>query len=127
MPPKPNPEVETYIAAHPEPLQTSLRQLRAMIRNAFPTATEAMYDSAGTPQTFPVYLLGDETVISFAGRSVGARLYIDEDIVAKYSDQLGSLVQGKVCVLYKPNKKVDAAQLRQLFLKMISEAAAKRK
>ena len=53
-------------------------------------------------------------------------MYIDEDIVAKHKDELGSLVQGKVCVLYKPNRNIDAVRLRELFKTMISEAAAKR-
>jgi uncharacterized protein YdhG (YjbR/CyaY superfamily) len=131
MPPQKNPEVDEYIAQQPEQVQPALRELRAMIRAAFPNASEAMYlssvKSSQAKTDFPVYKIGEEMVISFAGRSVGARLYIDADIVEKYSDQLGALRQRNVCVLYKPNKSLDADTLRELFRTMINEAAAKRK
>ena len=124
-----NPEVTEYIEQQPAALQPALRELRALIRSAFPKASEEMYapgKAAKMATDFPMYKQGDEIVASFAARSVGPRLYIDADVVERYSEQLGSLVQGKVCVLYKPNKLLDAEALRRLTVQMLAEAAAKK-
>jgi uncharacterized protein YdhG (YjbR/CyaY superfamily) len=127
---KDNADVTAYIEQQPDQLQPALRELRGMIRAAFPNASEEMYapgPSAKMATDFPMYKLGDEIVASFAGRSVGARLYLDADVVARYAGELGSLMQGKVCVLYKPTRSLDAVALRSLFERMLSDAAAKDK
>jgi hypothetical protein len=84
-----------------------------------------MYVVAASGQTFPVYKDGEDWLGGFANRAVGPRLYIDQGVVDKYRAQLGGLVQGKGCLLYKPTRTLDRPALKQLFQTMLKEAAAK--
>jgi uncharacterized protein YdhG (YjbR/CyaY superfamily) len=125
--PKLNPEVTAYIASQPEAAQPALNDLRRMIRAAYPRASEEMYLVAASGQTFPIYKDGEVWLGGFANRAVGPRLYIDQTVVEKYREQLGRLVQGKGCLLYKPTKTLDQTALKKLFETMLKEAAAKNK
>jgi uncharacterized protein YdhG (YjbR/CyaY superfamily) len=128
--PRLNPEVTAYIADQPAEKQAALNELRAIIRAAYPKASEEMYEVGPTARMatgFPVYKSGEEWLGGFANRRKGPMAYLtDQAVVDKYRDQLGTLAQGKGCVLYKPTRTLDAAALKQLFQQMYGEAAARR-
>lgn len=118
--------VASYIASQPEPLQPALREIHAMLARAYPQAKVELYLTA--KGEVPIYKDGETWLGGFSVRSKGPMVYVmDADVVAKYKPQLGSLASGKVCVLYKPTKTLDAAALQALFTQMFAEAAAKRR
>lgn len=121
-----NAEVRDYIDKQPEELRQLLQEMRAMIRAAYPQAEEGMYGS-DTAAGYPVYSLNGEAAAGFAVRSKGPMLYImDQEAVDAHRDELGKLADGKACVLYKPNKTIDAENLRRVVRACLKEAAAKR-
>lgn len=118
--------VATYIASQPEPLQPALHEIHAMLAKAYPQAKVELYRTA--KGEVPIYKDGETWLGGFSVRARGPMVYLmDQEVVAQYKPQLGSLADGKACVLYKPTKALDAAALRALFTQMIAEAAAKRK
>ncbi|MDQ3023396.1 MAG: DUF1801 domain-containing protein [bacterium] len=121
-----NPEVTAYIDSQPDELRQRFSELRAMIRAAYPNATEEMY--AGNAATsFPVYMMGETWCAGFAMRTKGPMLYIcDQEVVDNHRDELGNLADGKSCVLYKPSKTLNAENLRRVARACLKEAAAKR-
>src|SRR5689334_16715269 len=105
-----HPDVLAYITSAPENMQPALRDLRSLIVNAYIDAEEGMYDGK-----FPQYTQRDKIVCSFALRAKGIMLYLcDDETVAKYEPQLGKLVSGKACVLYKETRAMKATQLRHI-------------
>ena len=118
--------VANYIASQPESLQPALYQIHEMLAKANPQAQVELYRTA--KGEVPIYKDGATWLGGFAVRARGPMVYVmDQEIVAKYKPQLGSLADGKACVLYKPTKTLDAAALQALFTQMLSEAAARRK
>lgn len=118
--------VATYIAAQPESIQPALHEIHAMLAQAYPRATVERFATA--KGEVPIYKDGEMWVGGFSVRSKGPMVYaMDPEIVAKYKPQLGSLADGKACVVYKTTKTLDAAALKSLFETMLKEAAAKRK
>ncbi len=118
--------VAAYIAAQPETIQPTLHEIHAIISKAYPKAKVEMYGTA--KGALPVYKDGEAWLGGFSVRAKGPMVYmIDSELVAKYKPQLGTLADGKACVLYKPTKTLDADALRALFTRMFAEAAAKRK
>lgn len=117
--------VASYIAAQPEALQPTLLEIHAMYAKAYPKAKVELYGTA--KGAVPIYKDGETWLGGFAVRSRGPMVYMmDYDVVAKYRPQLGSLADGKACVLYKPTKALDAKALQALFAQMINEVAARR-
>ena len=117
-----HPDVLAYISAAPENMQPALRDLRGLIVNAFPEASEEMYGGK-----FPVYNAGKVMVAGFALRAKGIMLYLcNQEIVAEYAPKLGKLVNGKACVLYKETPTMRGAQLRHIVREMLRDAAAAR-
>jgi hypothetical protein len=116
-----HPDVAAYIDSAPVVLQPALRDLRSAIVSAFPDAEETMYGGK-----FPVYNIAGVMAAGFAVRSKGIMLYVcDQDVVAKYKPQLGKLVDGKACVLYKETPALGAKELRHTVREMLREAAGK--
>ena len=118
--------VATYIASQPESLQPALHEIHAMLAKAYPQAKVELYRTA--KGKLPIYKDGETWLGGFSVRSKGPMVYVmDAEVVAKYKPRLGTLADGKACVLYKPTRALDAAALQALFTQMIAEAAAKRK
>lgn len=116
--------VADYIAEQPEAVQPALHELHAMIAATFPEAKAEMYGTA--KGALPVYKIGETWVGGFSVRAKGPMVYvIDQEIVAKYKPQLGTLADGKACVSYRTTKTLDAAALKALFTQMFRDAAAK--
>jgi hypothetical protein len=118
--------VATYIAAQPESSQPLLKEIHALLAQAYPHARVELYGTA--KGALPVYKDGETWLGGFSLRSKGPMVYLtDPEVVAKYKPQLGSLAAGNAaCVLYKPTKSLDAAALKILLAQMLAEVAAKR-
>ena len=118
--------IADYIAAQPEEHRPALHEINAMLAEAYPEAKIELY-ATGAGEV-PIYKDGETWLGGFALRKKGPMVYVmDQDVIAKYKPQLGTLADGKACVLYKPTKTLDSTALKQLFEKMIKETAAKRK
>jgi hypothetical protein len=118
--------VATYIASQPESFQPALYEIHAMLAKAYPQAQVEMYLTA--KGDVPIYKDGERWLGGFSVRSKGPMVYMmDTEIVAKYKPQLGSLADGKACVLYKPTRALDAVALQALLTQMFAEAAGQLK
>lgn len=87
--------VDAYLAEAPAERHPALTSLRALIRKIAPTAEEAMMYG------LPGYKLGEEIFCGFASQKHYMALYVCEDIVDKYHDQLGKLNCGKGCIRFR--------------------------
>jgi uncharacterized protein YdhG (YjbR/CyaY superfamily) len=118
--------VADYIAAQPADQQPALREIYAMLAKAYPKARLELYATGAG--AVPIFKDGETWLGGFAQRKKGPMVYVmDQEVIAKYKPQLGTLADGKACVLYKTTKTLDAAALKSLFETMIAETAAKRK
>jgi hypothetical protein len=117
--------VATYIEAQPESVQPALHEIHAMLAATYPQAKVELYVSP--KGAFPVYKDGETWLGGFSMRARGPMVYMmDAEVVAKYKPQLGTLADGKTCVLYKPTKTLDKEALQRLFSSMLKDAAARR-
>ncbi len=108
--------VDQYLAELPEARRTAVGQLRALIREAAPTATECMRYGV------PSYELG-ELLCSVAAQKQHYSLYVmDTKLLDRFRPQLGKLSVGKGCIRFRTLQDVPLALLRQI----VSGAAARR-
>jgi uncharacterized protein YdhG (YjbR/CyaY superfamily) len=75
--------VADYIAAQPEPARKTLKQVRATLRKALPTADETI------SYNMPTYKIGRETVLHFAGWKRHFSLYpVKRNLAAAFKGEL---------------------------------------
>ncbi len=108
--------VEQYLAELPDARRATMAQLRTLIRESAPTATECMRYGV------PSYELG-ELLCSVAAQKQHYSLYLmDTKLLDRFRPQLGKLSVGKGCIRFRKLEDAPLPLLRQI----VSEAAARR-
>jgi uncharacterized protein YdhG (YjbR/CyaY superfamily) len=108
--------VDQYLAELPEARRACMTQLRVLIREAAPTATECMRYGV------PSYEVG-ELLCSVAAQKQHYSLYVmDTKLLDRFRSQLGKLSVGKGCIRFRKLEDAPVGLLRQI----LSEAAARR-
>ncbi len=88
-----HPDVESYLAAVPEPQHARLSRLRELIRETLPGATESF------ESRMPVYLVNGQWTAGFAQRKKGAMLYIMKpELLDEFEAELGARRSGRTCI-----------------------------
>lgn len=118
--PKPK-DVDAYIAAAPREAQGKLKELRAVIRKAAPTAVERI--SYGMPY---YHYKGRLAYFSLWKAHIG--LYIPTPIIAEHKSELGAYETTSATVRFPLDKKLPIALTRKLIkARMKKNEALKKK
>lgn len=115
--PKPA-DVKAYIAAHPKPVQTLLKQLRDTIRKAAPDAEEVI--SYG----MPAYKYKG-MVCYFAAHKAHVGFYPTASPIAKFKKQLAGYVSAKGSVQFPFETGIPADLVTQMVSFRVKENEAK--
>lgn len=109
--------VDEYIAELPVERRPVLEQLRGLVRDAAPLATECMRYG------MPSYELG-ELLCAMAAQKAHYSVYVmDTRVVERYRSQLGKLSVGRGCIRFRKIEQVPLDVLSRILL----EAATRRR
>ena len=114
-----NAQVSTYVANAEAKRQSTLNDLRALVRSSVPGVVETM------DYNMPTYVDSKGNVIcAFASQKNYISFYMtDTDIVEKHKSSLQGLNCGKSCIRFKGSKDAPMEALRQ----MLEVSAASRR
>lgn len=101
---------DTYIAAAPGPLRSTLTQLRAQLSQALPDAEEVIkYDMPG-------FRLEDTTIAGYAAFSRQCGLYVDPRAIAAHADEIADarLKATKTGITFTPRNPIPEALVEKL-------------
>ncbi|DAC72733.1 MAG TPA: hypothetical protein DSN98_03660 [Thermoplasmata archaeon] len=113
-------DVDAYIAAAPNEVQASLKELRAVIRKAAPTAKERI--SYGMPY---YDYKGRLVYFRFAKAHIG--LYIPPPIIEEHKSQLKTYETAEATIRFPLDKKLPVTLIRKLIIARMKINDAKQK
>lgn len=102
-----NPDIDRYLAAQEPDRQAALEHIRALVLKTVPDVNETM------KYNMPTYER-DEVVLSFASQKHYMSLYMDTEMVAKYSDELSHLNCGKSCIRFRKLEELPLDTIEQI-------------
>lgn len=113
--------IDEYIAAQPEPAQSSLRRVRSAIRKALPDAEECI------SYNMPTYKAGGRAVIYFAGWKKHYSIYpVSADLLAALGDDLTAYEVEKGTIRFPLNADVPDALIERIATLRAAAVAAGR-
>ena len=117
--PKPK-NVDAYIAAAPKELQSKLKELRAVIRKAAPSAVERI--SYGMP-----YYAHQGRLAYFSLAKAHIGIYIPTPVIEEHKSELKDYDAAKATVRLPLDKKLPVALIRKLITARMKKNEAGRK
>ena len=112
--PQPTPEVDAYLSGLAPERRAALEQLRALILETVPGASETMR------YRMPTYEL-DGVVCSFASQKHYMSLYMDVGLVEKHKEELEGLDVGKSCIRFKRIRDLPLEAVRQILVETVKQ------
>lgn len=101
--------VDDYIGAIPEPVQSMLKQVRAIIRQTLPDAEEMI------SYKIPAYKLHGKPIIYFAGWKKHYSLYpVGEEVAAAFADELSEYDMSKGTVRFELSEPVPVKLIARI-------------
>ena len=113
-------DVDDYIAAAPKEVQGKLKELRAVIREAAPTAMERI--SYGIPY---YGYKGRLAYFRLSKKHIG--LYVPPPVIAEHKNELGDYETAKATVRFPLDKKLPVALIKKLVKARIRKNEAGKK
>lgn len=111
--------VDQYIAAQPQVVQAALRQVREIVRKAIPDAEE------GISYQIPVYKLGAERVLFFAGWKEHFSLYpVTSPLLEEFEEELAPYEVSKGTIRFPLARPVPAKLIGRIAKFRAKEIAA---